>query len=80
MTQSILTAGDSARARPICRRRLHPAVADQPAPLDNFKRNKRGYWSFWIFVSAVRAVAVRRIHRQRPAGPGLLQGRIALSR
>ena len=29
--------------------------------------NRRGFWSLWIFSAAVRALAVRRIHRQRPA-------------
>ena len=33
----------------------------------NFKANRRGYWSLWIFLVAVRALAVRRIHRQRQA-------------
>ena len=35
----------------------------------NFKANRRGYWSFWIFLDPVRGVAVRRVHRQRPAVP-----------
>ncbi len=33
----------------------------------NFKANRRGYWSLWLFMIAVRAVAVRRVHRQRQA-------------
>ena len=30
----------------------------------NFKANKRGYWSLWIFMILFIPVAVRRIHRQ----------------
>ena len=41
----------------------------------NFKANRRGYWSFSIFSSLFVAVAVRRVHRQRPAHHRALQGR-----
>ena len=32
----------------------------------NFKANRRGYWSLWIFLDAVRDLAVRGADRQRP--------------
>ena len=46
----------------------------------NFKANRRGYWSLWIFLVLFVAVAVRRVHRQRPADHRLLQGRDPRSR
>ena len=47
--------------------------------LDNFKANRRGYYSFWIFLVAFRPVALRRVHRQRSADRDLLQGRDPLA-
>ena len=44
----------------------------------NFKANRRGYWSFWIFLVLFVLCAVRRVHRQRPADRRLLQGRVAV--
>ena len=41
----------------------------------NFKRNRRGYWSLWIFLVLFVLSLVRRVHRQRPADRRLLQGR-----
>ena len=35
--------------------------------LKNFPANRRGAWSLWIFLAAVRSDAVLRSHRQRPA-------------
>ena len=45
-----------------------------PSPLNrrrwqNFKANRRGYWSFWIFMVLFVGLAVCRIDRQRPAVP-----------
>ena len=46
----------AARCRPLNQRRWR-----------NFKANRRGYWSLWIFLGAVRRQPVRRVHRQRQA-------------
>ena len=35
--------------------------------LDNFRANRRGFWSLWIFLALFRRQPVRRVHRQRPA-------------
>ncbi len=47
---------------PITRRRLH-----------NFKANRRGFWSLWIFLILFTRQPVRRVHRQRQAPPGPLR-------
>ena len=41
----------------------------------NFNANRRGFWSLWIFLVLFLRVALRRVHRQRPADHRLLQGR-----
>jgi hypothetical protein len=57
------TDADAAR-----RSRADDAHRFSPSPLNarrwqNFKSNRRGYWSFWIFLSC-SCLAVRRIDRQ----------------
>ena len=44
----------------------------------NFKANRRGYWSLWIFLVLFVALAVRRVHRQRQAVPRQLRRRVLL--
>ena len=39
-----------------------------------------GYWSLWIFLVLFGAVAVRRVHRQRPAAADPLRRRTGMSR
>ena len=51
----------------------------QPAPLANFKANRRGYWSLIVFLCAVRSHALRRVHRQRSPDRHELQGRNSLA-
>ena len=41
----------------------------------NFRANRRGYWSFWLF-GALRALAVRGVHRQRPAVEDHIKGEL----
>ena len=64
-------AGAPAAAR--CRRSIR-------ARWQNFKANRRGYWSLWIFLGPVRGVAVRRIHRQRQAVLRALRRQVRISR
>ena len=45
-----------------------------PSPLNrrrwqNFKANRRGYWSFWIFLVLFVVSLFAELHRQRPAAP-----------
>ena len=43
------------------------AVADEPRRLDNFRRNRRGYWSFWIFlVLFVASLGAEFVANDRP--------------
>ena len=51
--------------------RLSPA---HPAPARaTSARNRRGFWSLWIFLALFGVELVRRAHRQRPAAPGALR-------
>ena len=38
--------------------------------ITNFRHNRRGWWSFVLFMVMFRAQPVRRVHRQRQADPG----------
>ena len=46
--------------------------------LANFRANRRGYWSLWIFLALFVVTPVRRIHRQRPAAGRPLRGPLVL--
>ena len=44
----------------------------------NFKTNRRGYWSLWVFLALFVHVAVRGIHRQRQAALRALRRQVLL--